>query len=296
MRNFIIVFSLLLALPATAATPIDEVRPLDARGRIGIENLKGRIQVRGWDREEVKITGSLGAGVERLVIEGDRQNLEVRVKYPNSSGWGRNKSEPTDLQLMVPLRADLEIDSVSADIDVSGVASGEISIDSVSGDIQVVGAPREIDVDSVSGGIRLTVNSSDVSADSVSGGIALRGRMNGNINADSVSGGIDVVVKDEQIRALKASTVSGNVSADTALAPNGEIQLESISGRLILTVPANISTQVRAESMSGTLEAPNVTVQRPRYGPGSSYSTRYGSGAGEIDMQTLSGDARLKFK
>jgi len=296
MRNFIIASSMLLALPATAATPINEVRPFDADGQIEIENLKGRIQVRGWDREEVKITGSLGSGVERLVIEGDRQNLEVRVKYPNNSGWGGNKSEPTDLQLMVPLRADLEIDSVSAGVDVSGVAAGDVSIDSVSGDIVVVGAPREIDVDSVSGGIRLTVNSSDVSAESVSGEVLLRGRMNGEISADSVSGGIEVVVNGEQIRVLKANTVSGNVSIDTALAPNGEIQLESISGRLALTVPANISTQARAESMSGTLVAPNVTVQKPRYGSGSSYSTRYGSGAGEINMQTLSGDAQLKFK
>jgi hypothetical protein len=75
--------------PALAATPINETRPLDANGHVGIENLKGRIEVRAWDRPEVKIEGSLGKGVEKLEIDGDREHLVVRVKYPNrGSGLG----------------------------------------------------------------------------------------------------------------------------------------------------------------------------------------------------------------
>ncbi|HSX64843.1 MAG TPA: hypothetical protein VLF15_08945, partial [Pseudoxanthomonas sp.] len=77
-----------LAPPALAQSAIDESRPLDARGRIDIENVKGRIEVRVWERDEVKISGTLGAGVEKLVVEGDRQNLVVRVQYPKDSGWG----------------------------------------------------------------------------------------------------------------------------------------------------------------------------------------------------------------
>src|SRR5690606_6082935 len=72
----------LACAPLFAGTPINETRPLDARGRIDIENLKGRIEVRAWDRNEVRITGTLGDGVEKLVIDGDRQDLEVRVEYP----------------------------------------------------------------------------------------------------------------------------------------------------------------------------------------------------------------------
>src|SRR5690606_14231571 len=71
----------LASAPLFAGTPISEPRPLDARGRIDIENVKGRIEVRAWDRNEVRITGTLGEGVEKLVIDGDRQDLEVRVEY-----------------------------------------------------------------------------------------------------------------------------------------------------------------------------------------------------------------------
>ena len=39
-----------ISLPAMAATPISQTRPLDARGRVEIENLKGKVE-RGSRRE-----------------------------------------------------------------------------------------------------------------------------------------------------------------------------------------------------------------------------------------------------
>src|SRR5690606_25174255 len=117
---------------------------------------------------EVHITGSLGDGVERLQIEGDRKSLEVKVRYPRN---GRN-AEPTTLLLSVPRQVDLEIDGVAVEIDVSGVAGGELEINSVSGDVVAVGAPREASIDSVSGNQRLNLNSSKLDLESVSGNIA----------------------------------------------------------------------------------------------------------------------------
>ena len=53
------------------------------------------------------------------------------------------------LVVQVPLQAELEIETVSADIDVHGVAPRELSLQSVSGDIVangVVNAAREIGI------------------------------------------------------------------------------------------------------------------------------------------------------
>ena len=135
--------------------PINQTRPLDPRGHIEIDNLKGRIQVRAWDRNEVHITGSLGDGVEKLVVEGDGDHLVVRAEYPKHiGGWRGDRTGPTDLLLQVPLRADLDIESVSADIDVDGVAPGDLSIDTVSGDVVAAAAPRNADINSVSGDLQ----------------------------------------------------------------------------------------------------------------------------------------------
>ncbi len=290
------ILGLLLAAPAIAGTPIDQTRPLSPTGSLDISNVKGRIVVRAWDRPEVKISGMLGDGVEKLVVEGDGEHLEVKVKTPQNTGLAGRKVGPTDLQLTVPRRADLEIDSVSASIDVTGVAPSSLSIDSVSGDVVVAGAPREISVDSVSGAVTLTVNSPDVNVDSVSGDIVLRGRMNGEVSAETVSGRIDVAVKDEKLRELSATTVSGDATLRTGLAANGRIRLETVSGDLILVLPRDLSARVSAETFSGDLRAPGATIERPRHGPGASFDTRYGDGDGEISIETFSGSATLRLE
>lgn len=286
--------------PVLAATPISESRPLDPRGRVEIENLKGRIEVRAWDRQEVKIEGSLGNGVEKLVIEGDRQRLVVRVKYPNrGSGLGflvgGDRTEPTELRLMVPLEANLEIDSVSADIDVSGVAPGELSIDSVSGDVVVAAAPLQAKIDSVSGDLHLTLNRANVSVGTVSGDVRLRGRLGTEVDVETVSGDVDVAVRDTALREFSGASVSGDLRVAAALAGNGEISLESVSGDIDLALPRDVSASVRGESFSGDLRATGANILRPKHGPGSSFEHRYGNGSGKVSIETFSGDARLQL-
>ncbi|MDR7099960.1 DUF4097 and DUF4098 domain-containing protein YvlB [Lysobacter niabensis] len=284
---------------ALAATPINETRAFDARGHLSIENVKGSIEVRAWDRREVKIEGSLGQGVEKLEILGDAQHLSIKVKYPKTGGLGffsgSDKSEPSELRLMVPLQADLDIDAVSADVDVNGMASNELAIDSVSGDVSVVGAPREATIDSVSGDLKLILNSPKVSTESVSGDIDLRGRLSDEVHVETVSGDIDVSGHQSSVRKFSGNTVSGDMRIDTALTAGGRIGLESVSGNLTLRVPANLSAQVRGDSFSGELSAPDVEISRPKHGPGSNFEHRYGSGDGEISLKSFSGDARLQF-
>ena len=280
------------AFPALAATPIDQTRPLDPRGRVEIDNLKGRVEVRAWDRPEVKITGSLGAGVEKLSVEGDRGALHIEVKYPNRA----NNTEPTVLVVQVPLQADLEISTVSANIDVHGVAPRELSLESVSGDIVANGAPRRASVESVSGDVVLTFNSGDVDASAVSGDLTLNGRLNGEVSVETVSGNMRVDSRGERLRRLSASTVSGDAELKAALAPDGEISMESVSGDLTLIAPRDLSAKVSGESFSGDLRAPGAKIEREEFGPGSSFHTRYGAGKGEVRIETFSGDATLRLQ
>ena len=277
--------------PAWAATPIDQVRPLDPRGRVEIDNLKGRVEVRAWDRQEVRVTGSLGDGVEKLVIDGDRDELRIEVKYPNRS---RN-TEPTMLVVQVPLQAELEIETVSADIDVHGVAPRELSLQSVSGDIVANGAPRRASVESVSGDVNLTFNSSEVEASTVSGDLVVAGRLTGEASGETVSGDLRFDSRGERLRKFSAGSVSGNIAARLALAEAGEIRMESVSGDLGLDLPKDLSAEVSGESFSGDLSAPGAKIQREDFGPGSSFHQRYGDGKGEIRLETFSGDARLRL-
>lgn len=294
-RTSLLLLSLVAACPALAGTPINESRPLDPRGRVDVSNVKGRIQVRTWDRPEVKITGTLGTGVEKLEVDGGGEHLNVSVRYPNNSGWGDRRSEPTDLQLTIPRRADLEVDAVSADVHVEGVAAGTLSIEAVSGQVVAIGAPRSADISSVSGDVHLTLNSPEVDAQTVSGSLTLNGRLNGEVTVESVSGNVNVAVKDERLREFKGNTVSGDLRISTGVASKAEFHMETVSGNVLLIVPRNLSAEVRGETFSGDLRAPGVKVER-KVGPGASFQTRYGSGDADISMETFSGSAELRFE
>ena len=292
IKASILALACVAAFPALAATPIDQTRPLDPRGRVEIDNLKGRVEVRAWDRPEVKITGSLGAGVEKFSVEGDRGALHIEVKYPNRA----RDTEPTVLVVQVPLQAELEVSTVSATIDVHGVAPRELSLESVSGDIVAVGAPRRASVESVSGDLVLTLNSRDVDASAVSGDLTLNGRLDGEVSVETVSGNMRVDNRGERLRKLSASTVSGDVELKIALAADGEVSMESVSGDLTLVAPRDLSAEVSGESFSGDLSAPGAKIEREEFGPGSSFHARYGAGKGEVRIETFSGDATLRLQ
>ncbi len=296
MRSFLMASVLAvacsMAMPVHAATPIDQSRPLDAQGRVEIDNLKGRVDVRGWDRQEVKITGSLGEGVEKFVIDGDGKVLRIKVKYPSRS----QRTEPTILILQVPLRAELEIDTVSANIDVHGMASRGMSLESVSGDITANGAPGRAKVESVSGDVRLTFNSAEVDVSTVSGDLALSGRLNGNVSLETVAGDVHLDSKGEKLASFRAGTVSGDIQARMALAGDGIVKMESVSGDLLLIMPRDLSAQVSGESFSGELNAPGAKIEREEFGPGASFHAHYGAGKGEIRLESFSGDAELRFQ
>lgn len=278
-----------IALPGMAATPINQTRPLDVRGRVEIENLKGKVEVVAWDRPEVKLAGSLGDGVEKLSVEGDGRVLRIKVQYPS-----RNRNaEPSHLVVQMPLLADLEVETVSADIGVTGMASRELGLESVSGDIVANGAPRRGEISSVSGDIRLAMNGPDLRVETVSGQLIVQGRLDGTVALESVSGDIRLDTLGERVRKLSASSVSGDMDLGAALAEDGEVRMESVSGDLRLRLPASLSAQVSGESFSGDLAAPGAKIQKEEFGPGSSFRVRYGAGKGDIRMQTFSGDARL---
>jgi DUF4097 and DUF4098 domain-containing protein YvlB len=280
-----------LAVPVLAATPINETRPLDARGEVEVSNLKGSIEVRTWDRNEVRITGSLGEGVERLEIGDGGSRLSVRARYPRNS----RDSEPTTLVLEIPRQASLDVESVAASVDVQGIAGEALEIDSVSGVVTAVGAPRKASIESVSGDLRLNLNSRELEIDSVSGKVTLRGRVAGSINVETVSGNIDIDTRGERLARLDASTVSGDARVRGGIAEDGRFSFESVSGDIHLALPRDASARVEATTFSGDLDAPQAKVVRKRYGPGASFEHRYGAGSGSIGIETFSGDVRLEF-
>jgi DUF4097 and DUF4098 domain-containing protein YvlB len=280
---------------ALAGTPINQTRALAADGRVSISNVSGSITVRTWDKPQVQVTGTLGKGVEKLRIAGDARSLTIEVKYPDhDGGWFGSKihAEPTILEVMVPRRASLDVDAVSANVDVEGTSGRHLAIESVSGDIRLAtSSPGEASLQNVSGDIDARLNSSKVEVETVSGDLNVRGALTGEVNAESVSG--NVIVASARLHRLEVSTVSGDADLRIGLDADANVSADSVSGTINLVLPANSSARLHAESFSGDIRSPVGHVEEEDHGPGSSLDARMGDGKADVHLESFSGDIRI---
>jgi DUF4097 and DUF4098 domain-containing protein YvlB len=294
------VIALLAIAPAlaAAATPINQSRPLNGNGQVHIENIKGRIVVRTWGQPQVRVTGSLGKGAEKLEISGDANSLNIEVKYPDSGGWslwGRNHRDVEDsvLEVTLPRGASVDVDSVSADVDVQQMAGRRLSVSSVSGQVLVTASsPGQASFENVSGDTTLRITSNKVDAESVSGDIRLQGGLAGEVSLESVSG--NLALGALSLSRLQVSTVSGDAKLQAGLKPGGVFKGETLSGELVLRLPAASNARLHVETFSGDITSPVGSVHREEHGPGKSLDATLGAGGGQIRLESFSGDVTVQ--
>jgi DUF4097 and DUF4098 domain-containing protein YvlB len=289
------VLGLLAAGSASAGTPIDQSRPLNADGQVSVENVKGRIVVRTWAQAQVKIAGTLGAGVEKLQIDGDARSLHIKVKYPDDHGWhlwsNGPRAEPSVIEVTIPRRASLDLDAVSADIDVEQMAGRKLSAETVSGDTRIVASsPGEAHVESVSGDVFLRITTPKVSVESVSGDIDLQGGLNGDVRLETVSGNLRLGAG--RLDSFNLDTVSGDGQLQFDITPTGVAKAETLSGDLRLSLPRTASTRLHVETFSGDIHSVVGSVKKED-GPGKSLDARIGDGQAQINLETFSGDVTV---
>lgn len=289
-----------VALPAVvfaATVPVNQTRSLNPEGEVTIDNAKGAIVVRASDEPGVRIRGILGEGVVKLVVEGDRRHLRIRVVNPRPKGWFGTwagvQVGATRLLVTVPARASVVIEGVSAAMDVKGVAGRRLSMNSVSGSMQVDASPDETRLESVSGEVHARLDTGKLQAGTVNGDLDLQGAINGEVSLETVSG--HIMLRADKPSDIDVSAISGDAELHTGLAPGGQLKAESTSGDLTLMLPATSSAQLQLHSFDGEIQSDAGDVSKPEHGDGSSLETRIGRGEGSVDMTSFSGDVNLRL-
>lgn len=283
----------LLALAAghaVAETPLDQRHPLAADGELAVVNAAGRIEVVAWDRPEVAIEGTLGDGVERLLVEGDGRRLRVEVVNPSGGGWfgARGRSAPSVLRLRVPAAASLSLEGVSADLSSEGARGERLALASVSGSLVAVDARvGSFSAETVSGDGRIELEAQRADLASVSGALRLQGRVAGHVSLETVSGALDATLAG--VRRLESSSVSGASTLALSLADDAEVSSETLSGRLRVRLPADASARIEAESFSGRIEAGIPGRLEEGDGPGRRFDAILGDGDARVSLETFSG-------
>ena len=225
--------------------------PLAANGRIRLDNVNGRIEIAGWDRNEVAIKalkhGKTRESVEAAKITVNSSPDEIRIHTEQPSGstsfssiwsWFNNDNRnaaTVDYAIQVPQNARLKnIASVNGRIVIEDV-SGNIEASTVNGETQVKDAAGDLKLSTVNGRIEAELTSlggsQSVSLNTVNGHIeaTLPANADAEVTASTINGGLSsefpsLVVKKELVgrnlkgtlgnggARVKASTVNGRIN------------------------------------------------------------------------------------
>jgi DUF4097 and DUF4098 domain-containing protein YvlB len=229
-KSIVLLFTVIAAAGLLwADTEVNESRPADANAEISIENIAGSIVVTGWDRD----------------------SWDIEVDYPNNKDSGG-----ADLLIRVPRGCTLEVETVSADIDVSEVG-GDAELESVSGRINYVGGADVLELNTVSGAIE--------------------------------------AITDRPVQDGDFESVSGRITLESDLASGGRFNLETVSGNIELRLPASVSADFDIESFSGSIRNDfGMEPSRPsRYLPSEELKFSLGGGDARVTAKTISGTIRL---
>lgn len=256
----VLLFASLLVLAASAAhadRSVSKSVAAEADGHVSVEVISGKVELIGWDRDEVEVTGSVGDDVEELRVRSVAGHVSIDLEIDDEDGRHGSRDIDARLTVNVPRNSSVEIESVSADVSVEET-DGAVSIESVSGRVTVRAAVREAEIESVSGRIEVT-------------------------SASALEEG-------------EFETVSGDIALDAALQAGGSYSFESVSGNIELRLPRDVSASFEVETFSGRIvNALGPEARREsEHGPGMTLSFSTGDGAARVEIESFSGRVELR--
>jgi DUF4097 and DUF4098 domain-containing protein YvlB len=280
-----VTLSLLLALgaaPALAQEELDTTLTVRRGARLSVSNLSGSVVVRGWNRNEIRVQAEPERG-SRVEIDQGPSRVSVRTIH-------RRGSSDVDYTISVPSGTAVDVNAISADIDVDGVC-GEVNLNSVSGDVSVSCTAGDAMIQSVSGDVMVSDARGGLDVGSTSGDVDVRGAR-GPVSAHSVSG--DVTLTQVDGDDVGAETVSGEILYSGRILDNGRYRFESHSGDVTVRVAGTLNAIIEVSTFSGDLDTDVPMELLPGARPSREWQFRQGNGSARLRLRSFSGTIYLR--
>ena len=259
--------------------------------RVRIELVSGQIEIKGWDRDEVRVQVD-GDEARRLDIEAGRKRVSIRSPGRGRRGlpWGGGDLE-VDVSLFVPVNSRIKARTMNGPIHAEGVG-GVLDFNAANGDIKVEGSPSEARLETINASVELEGRASRVDARTINGNIKLTG-VSEEVSASTISGSIQVDAGTLERVDLK--TLSGSIELATRFADRARANLKSFSGSIRLELPSETSARFDIQSFSGGIRselAASSTDSGPRVG-GQHLEFTAAEGNGRVKVESFSGGVEI---
>lgn len=261
----------------------------DPQGEVEIVNVSGDVQIRGWDRAEVRVQADLEEGVERLDVQGGKGRTLVNVVVPGN----RNYTASADLLVEVPRGSTLLVKTVSADQTIADVR-GVQRLQAVSGSINTQVWGEEFSVKTISGDVTVlghkmpaVANVNTVSGDATLSNIA------GELTVETVTG--DMEISMPTLTRGRIQTTNGDLHLQTTLARDARLDAEAINGDLRFVLRRPVDAEFDIETFNGEIDncfGPK-SERTSEFAPGNALRFKEGDGNARVRIKTLNGGVEI---
>ena len=240
-------------------------------GRFQLRQFSGDISIRGCDGDVVVVRERTGKSItDSFQVEAGSGSLSLAA--PGKFGvdlmiFGVGRRSSLDLEVDVPRRANVTVETASAEVEAHGLLGG-IRVRTASGDVNLTDLAGGVELDAVSGDARV----------SASGPLDLRAR--------TISG--DLLVRAPRLDRSSIETTSGEVRVDALLAGPGPFSIQTVSGDA--TVVGRAGIRIEARTITGDIRTD--LPHRRESGPGRK-AVVVGDGATTLTFKSVSGDLRV---
>jgi DUF4097 and DUF4098 domain-containing protein YvlB len=237
------------AWDGTQTAEFHQTYPMSANGRIELENINGPVQIKVWDRNEVKVDATKRAGSKQdldevqIKIRSEKDSLSIRTEYPrHNNTWTRNNPGSVDYLLTVPRNARLdEIKLVNGDLEIEGVA-GDVRASCVNGRLVARGMTGRTELSTVNGRLEATLD-----------------RLAAPVEVSSVNAEVRLTLPSDAKAEIEASTVSGSISNDFGI----HIAKHSWVGHQLNGELGGGGTRVKVSNVNGRIDIRHANDNKP---------------------------------
>ena len=293
-----------------AGEKISQSLPSHEVTNVVIENHSGLVNIVGWNKDKVSITGELDDKAQALIFEQKGAKIHIKVKYENVNNW---HSDGSQLTVFMPKDIRVNFSSVASDLSLKNLHGG-IEAVTVSGNVLASEASDNIELSSISGNIKTNDLSGKISLSVVSGDIKDNNSA-GRIKIRAVSGEVDVEssasevffnnvsgnskLKLTDVIELRMSTVSGDINAEVQLKEKGLLKASSVSGDIELIFQKDINADFRLNTNVGGDLVNKLSSDKAVYSEyvrSAKLNFQLGDGNGSVSVSTVNGNVKVSSK
>lgn len=266
-------------------------------GRLAVESFNGSIEINGWDKSRVEVTGTRYASTRKLLdsLEIDIVESDGAIRIRTIRPSGRRGNMGASYTIWAPRRLHIErVNSSNGSIHIEGI-EGNAQLKTSNGRVRIVQVEGDIEAITSNGSVQLTQTS----------GAAVLKTSNGSIKAEAVRGYFEAktsnssitarVIETDGSRPMRLSTSNGSINLTMEETPAHDIRASTSNGSITFKAPDSLSARVKAETSNASVSTDFDVVLEGRRKPKKTHlEGEIGGGGPLVELSSSNGTIRLK--